>query len=410
MPFSQLGLSQSIVRGVRAVGYSEPTPIQLQAIPVVLSGRDLIGIAQTGTGKTAAFVLPILEKLKHGKGLRCLVLTPTRELAAQVETSVRDYARFLPLRCTPIYGGVAMGPQVSALRRGVDIVVATPGRLLDHLQRRNVQFSQLQILVLDEADRMLDMGFLPDIQRIISTLPRQRQTLLFSATVPLEIEQLARRILVNPAVVEIGRRTSPAEGVAQFLYPVPRHLKMKLLLKILETTLTTSVLVFTRTKNGADKVSRILHERGHSAARIHGDRSQSQRSQSLQGFRTGRYKILVATDIAARGLDIEGISHVINYDVPATPEDYVHRIGRTARAQAIGDAFTLVSPGEEEETVRAIERILKKTLPRVVVPDFDYRSELPPRSGRPSHAPSAARGTRRDHRKSFHRDRRSDRR
>lgn len=383
MHFSNLGLSQNIVRGVRAVGYNEPTPIQAQAIPVILSGRDLIGIAQTGTGKTAAFVLPILEKLKNGRGLRCLVLTPTRELAAQVETSVRDYARFMQMHYAAIYGGVSMGPQIGALRRGVDIIVATPGRLLDHMNRRNVQFSQLQILVLDEADRMLDMGFLPDIKRIISALPRKRQTLLFSATVPIEIEQLARQILVNPALVEIGRRTTPAEGVTQFLYPVPRHLKMKLLLKILQTTATTSVLIFTRTKNGADKVSRILHERGHSAAHIHGDRSQSQRSQSLHGFRTGRYKILVATDIAARGLDIEGISHVINYDTPATPEDYVHRIGRTARAQAVGDAFTLVSP-EEEEIVRAIERSLKKALPRVTVPDFDYRAAAPPRSARPS--------------------------
>jgi ATP-dependent RNA helicase RhlE len=378
MPFSELGLSQSIVRGVRAVGYSEPTPIQTQAIPAILSGRDLIGIAQTGTGKTAAFVLPILEKLKDGRGLRCLVLTPTRELAAQVETSVRDYARFMRLRGAAIYGGVSMGPQIGALRRGVDIVVATPGRLLDHMNRRTIQFSQLQMLVLDEADRMLDMGFLPDIKRIIESLPRKRQTLLFSATIPQEIEQLARQILVNPALIEVGRRTSPAEGVAQFLYPVSRHLKMRLLLKILESTATTSVLVFTRTKNGADKVARILNERGHSSAQIHGDRSQSQRSHSLHGFRTGRYKILVATDIAARGLDIEGISHVINYDVPATPEDYVHRIGRTARAQTLGDAFTIVSP-EEEDIVRDIERVLKKKLPRVTVPDFDYRAAPPPR-------------------------------
>ncbi len=387
MPFSELGLSQSIVRGVRAVGYSEPTPIQTQAIPTILSGRDLIGIAQTGTGKTAAFVLPILEKLKDGRGLRCLVLTPTRELAAQVETSVRDYARFMRLHCAAIYGGVSMGPQIGALRRGVDIIVATPGRLLDHLNRRTVQFSQLSLLVLDEADRMLDMGFLPDIKRIIDTLPRKRQTLLFSATIPLEIEHLARQILINPALIEVGRRSSPAEGVAQFLYPVPRHLKMRLLLKILEMTATTSVLIFSRTKHGADKVSRILNERGHSSAQIHGDRSQSQRSQSLHGFRTGRYKILVATDIAARGLDIEGISHVINYDVPGTPEDYVHRIGRTARAQTIGDAFTIVSP-EEESIIRDIERVLKKKLPRVTVPDFDYRAAPPPRTAHltPAHS------------------------
>jgi ATP-dependent RNA helicase RhlE len=368
---------------VRAVGYADPTPIQAQAIPAILSGRDVIGIAQTGTGKTAAFVLPILEKIKSGSGLRTLVLAPTRELAAQIETSVRDYARFLTVRCTALYGGVSMGPQVEALRRGVDLVVATPGRLIDHMNRRHLHFSHLQILVLDEADRMLDMGFWPDVQRILAALPRRRQSLLFSATVPPEVEQLARQMLVHPVVVEIGRRASPAEGVAHFLFPVPRHLKMKLLLRILQTTLTTSVLIFTRTKHGADKVARVLHQQGHAAARIHGDRSQSQRSHSLHGFRTGRYKILVATDIAARGLDIEGISHVINYDVPATPEDYIHRIGRTARAHAVGDAFTLASP-EEEDMVRAIERLLRTTLLRVSLPDFDYRAVPPPHSPRPA--------------------------
>ncbi|MCI2430894.1 DEAD/DEAH box helicase [Candidatus Acetothermia bacterium] len=373
MPFSQLGLSHNVVRGVRAVGYHEPTPIQSQAIPLILAGKDLLGTARTGTGKTAAFVLPILEKLKTGSGLRALILLPTRELAAQVETNVRDYARFLTLRCTALYGGVAMRPQLEALRKGVDIVVATPGRLLDHINRGAVKFHQLQILVLDEADRMLDMGFLPDIKRILARLPRKRQTLLFSATLPVEIEHLARQTLVAPVLVEVDKRATPVEGVAQFLYEVPRHLKTKLLLKILQTTLTTSVLIFTRTKHGADKVARVLHQHGHSVARIHGDRSQGQRSHSLEGFRAGRYKILVATDIAARGLDVEGISHVINYDMPATPEDYIHRIGRTARAQAIGDAFTLVSP-EEEGTVRAIENLIGKKLPRVIVPDFDYRA------------------------------------
>lgn len=376
MTFTQLGLSHNIVRGVRAVGYNEPTPIQAQAIPLILAGKDLLGTARTGTGKTAAFVLPILERLKTGSGLRSLILLPTRELAAQVETNVRDYARFLTLRCTALYGGVAMGPQLQALHRGVDIVVATPGRLLDHMGRGTVRFHQLQILVLDEADRMLDMGFLPDIKRILAALPRKRQTLLFGATLPAEIERLARQTLVDPVLVEVDRRATPAEGVAQFLYPVPRHLKMKLLLKILQTTLTTSVLLFTRTKHGADKVARVLQQHNHSVARIHGDRSQGQRSHSLEGFRAGRYKILVATDIAARGLDVEGISHVINYDMPATPEDYIHRIGRTARAQAIGDAFTLVSP-EEEGAARAIERLISAKLPRVIVPDFDYGAAAP---------------------------------
>jgi len=384
MPFSKLGLSHNIVRGVRAVGYTEPTPIQTQAIPLILAGKDVIGTAQTGTGKTAAFVLPILDRLKEKTGLRCLIVTPTRELVAQIETNIRDYARFTQTRCAVIYGGVAMGPQIAALRSHPQVVVATPGRLLDHLNRRNVSFSQLEILVLDEADRMLDMGFLPDIKRILSVLPTKRQTLLFSATIPPQIEALARQTLVNPVLASVGQRSSPAAGVAQFLYPVPRHLKMSLLLKILKITPFTSVLIFTRTKYGADKVARVLHRNGHEATRLHGDRSQSERSHSLHGFRTGRYQILVATDLAARGLDVEKVSHVINYDMPATPDDYVHRIGRTARAQAVGDAFTLVA-SEDNAAVRAIERLLKKALPRVVVPDFDYSAPMPPGRGREPH-------------------------
>ncbi len=378
MPFASLGLSHNVVRGVRAAGYTDPTPIQTQAIPVILAEKDVIGTAQTGTGKTAAFVLPILDLLKEGQGLRCLILTPTRELAAQIETNVRDYARFLPhIRCAALYGGVSMGPQISELRRGVDIIVATPGRLLDHLERRTLNLRQIKIFVLDEADRMLDMGFIPDIKYIISLLPRTRQSLLFSATMPPEIESFAHRILTHPVIISVGPRATPVAGVSQFLYPVPRHLKFPLLAKLLEITPHTSVLIFMRTKRGAHRLTRALQQQGHKVTQIHGDRTQSQRSAALHGFRTQRYSLLVATDIAARGLDIENISHVINYDVPSRPEDYIHRIGRTARASAIGDAFTLCSP-EEHAAVRAIERLLKKTLPRVILPDFDYGKGGPP--------------------------------
>lgn len=402
MPFASLGLSHNIVRGVRAAGYTEPTPIQAQAIPAILAGKDLIGTAQTGTGKTAAFVLPILDLLKDGQGLRCLILTPTRELAAQIETSIRDYARFLPqIRYTALFGGVAMGPQISELRRGVDIVVATPGRLIDHLKRRTLDLRQIKIFVLDEADRMLDMGFMPDIKYLISLLPKARQSLLFSATMPPQIESFARRMLTNPVVISVGPRATPAEGVSQFLYPVPKHLKFALLKKLLEITPHTSVLIFMRTKRGAQKLARALHQEHQRVTQIHGDRTQSQRTAALHGFRTRQYSILVATDIAARGLDIENISHVINYDVPARPEDYIHRIGRTARASAIGDALTLCSP-EEHAEIRAIERALKKPLPRVILPDFDYG-----RGGPPVVAPApASRSTRVYHATGWRRRRR----
>jgi ATP-dependent RNA helicase RhlE len=379
MPFSKLGLSHLVVRGVRAAGYVEPTPIQSQAIPHILAGVDLLGTAQTGTGKTAAFVLPILDHVKEKRGLRCLIVTPTRELAAQIETSIRDYARFTHVRCAAVYGGVAMGPQIAALRANPQILVATPGRLLDHVNRRNVHLSPIEILVLDEADRMLDMGFLPDIRRILHLLPKKRQNLLFSATMPREIESLARQTLHHPVTVTIGSRSEPTEKVSQFLYPVPRHLKMAMLLKLLSITPYTAVLVFTRTKHGADRVARSLSQKGYLATCLHGNRSQSQRTHSLHGFRTGRYRVMVATDLAARGLDVEGISHVINYDVPETPEAYIHRIGRTARAQAVGDAFTLVAL-EEEESIHLIERHLQRVLPRVGVPDFEYSAPAPPPS------------------------------
>jgi ATP-dependent RNA helicase RhlE len=378
MPFSELGLSQSIVRGVRAAGYSEPTAIQAQAIPHILAGKDLIGTAQTGTGKTAAFVLPILQHLQDKEGLRCLILTPTRELAAQIETNVREYARFMRVRCAVVYGGVAMGPQIAALRSNPHILVATPGRLLDHMGRGNVRLDGVEILVLDEADRMLDMGFMPDVRRILQHLPKKRQNLLFSATMPREIESLARNTLADPVKISVGPTATPATNVSQFLYPVPHHLKMAMLLKLLQITSYTSILIFTRTKYRADKVANALNKNNYSAARLHGDRSQSQRSQALHGFRTGRYRIMVATDLAARGLDVEGISHVINYDVPETPEAYIHRIGRTARAQAVGDAFTLVSQDEERD-VYLIEKHLKRAIPRVGVPDFEYSAPPPPK-------------------------------
>ncbi len=386
MAFSALGLSQLVVRGVKAAGYTEPTPIQTKAIPPILANSDLIGIAQTGTGKTAAFVLPILHKLQEKRGVRCLILTPTRELAAQIETNARAYARFTQVRCAVIHGGVSMHPQIVALQSKPQIIVATPGRLLDHWNRRNLSLKDIEIFVLDEADRMLDMGFLPDIRRIIQLLPKERQNLLFSATMPSEIEMLVRHTLVNPVKIAINPPATPANKISQFVYPVPSHLKMAMLLKLLEITQFRSVLIFTRTKYRADRVARDLSRKGHHATRMHGDRSQSQRSSSLHGFRTGRYKIMVATDLAARGLDVEGISHVINYDVPETAEAYVHRIGRTARAEAVGDAFTLVAP-LEEESMHLIERQLKRAIPRVHVPGFQYNTPPPAKITpvRPSH-------------------------
>ncbi len=383
MPFSRLGLAPEVLRGVRAAGYTDPTPIQAQAIPTILAGHDFIGCAQTGTGKTAAFVLPILTQLRarpgeaprragETEGVRVLVLTPTRELAAQVETAVRDYSRFMNLRCAVVYGGVAIGPQQSALRQGVDILVATPGRLLDHMERGNVFFTRLEILVLDEADRMVDMGFAPDLGRILRKLPAGRQTLMFSATMPPELNTIAKKALVDPVRVDIAPKVKTAVGIREAVYPVPRHLKTDLLLELLSANEMDSVLVFARTKRGADRIAREMAQGGHAVAALHSNRSQGQRERALAGFRSGRYQILVATDIASRGLDVEGISHVINYDVPHQPEDYVHRAGRTARALKVGDAFTLMAR-DEEDLVAAIERFTGKAIPRVILPDFDYR-------------------------------------
>ena len=372
MPFAQLGLSEPVLTGVRAAGYVQPTPIQLRAIPLVMEGRDLIGSAQTGTGKTAAFALPILSRLgTPAPGPRCLVLEPTRELAAQVETAFRDYARFTKLQVAVAYGGVGYGLQNEALRKGVDILVATPGRLLDHLGRGTLRLDRVQYLVLDEADRMLDMGFLPDVKRIIEKCARKRHTSLFSATIPPEIETLIRWAMHAPEVVEIGVRRSPAETVRHAIYPVSSRQKTDLLLAILKQLNFDSVIVFCRTKHGADQVAGTLKRHNHAVAVLHSNRTQREREQALRGFRDGRYEVLVATDIASRGLDIEDVSHVINYDVPQHPEDYVHRIGRTGRAQATGDALTLMT-AEDAMHVMAIERFIGRKVERAKLDDFPY--------------------------------------
>jgi ATP-dependent RNA helicase RhlE len=339
---------------------------------MVLQGRDIIGLAQTGTGKTAAFTLPIVQRLLGGpRRTRVLVLTPTRELAAQVEASFVKYARHAAVSVIPVYGGVPIEPQERALRAGVDVVVATPGRLLDHLERQNVSFDALEFLVLDEADRMLDMGFAPQLNRIVAQLPRYRQTLLFSATMPAEVEALSRKYLRQPVVVQVGRRSEAASTVTHAVYPVPRERKSALLIELLRNDQMDSVLIFTRTKHGADRVVRHLDRAGIAAIALHADKSQSQRTRALESFKTGDARILVATDIAQRGLDVSGISHVINYDVPQQPEDYVHRIGRTGRAAQTGDAFTFMS-ADEIAMVRTIERMLGQPIPRISVPGYDF--------------------------------------
>jgi ATP-dependent RNA helicase RhlE len=378
--FEQLGLVPVLVRAVDAMGYEAPTAIQRESIPVILKGRDVVGTAQTGSGKTAAFVLPIIQRLMNqppGR-TRALVLSPTRELAAQIGGAIHDLAKGTRIRGQAVYGGVGMTPQERALRSGVDIVVATPGRLLDHMGRRDVDFRGLQVLVLDEADRMLDMGFLPDVRRIVGALPRERQTLLFSATMPPEIESLSRSIMRDPVRISVSAPHRPPPTIRHEVYPVAQHLKTGLLLRLLGREDMLSVLVFVRTKRRADRVSRQVGEAGFEVARIHGDRSQSQRETALEGFRSGRHQVLIATDVAARGLDVEGITHVINYDVPPVPTDYVHRVGRTARMEAQGEAITFVTP-EDEGDLRGIERALGRSIPRVMLPDFDYRAPAPPK-------------------------------
>jgi ATP-dependent RNA helicase RhlE len=372
MSFQQLGLSENILRGVQAAGYSEPTPIQLRAIPIILSGKDVVGSAQTGTGKTAAFALPILHLLQKHGAFRCLVLEPTRELAAQVETAFRDYGRFTDLRATVVYGGVGYGNQREQLKRGVDIVAATPGRLLDLMQQGDTHLRDIQYLVLDEVDRMLDMGFLPDVRRIIERCPKNRQTLLFSATIPPEIERLAAWVLRQPEKIQIGVLRSPAETVTHACYPVASDQKFDLLAAILQRTNFDSVLIFCRTKHGADKIAHKLKMERHSVAVLHSNRTQRERIEALEGFKSGKYEVMVATDIAARGIDVEGVTHVVNYDVPQHPEDYVHRIGRTGRAQKVGDAFTLVT-AEELSDLQSIERFIGQTIPRLKLENFPYK-------------------------------------
>ena len=374
--FADLGLAEPLLLALKDAGYTIPTPIQREAIPVALKGRDLIGLAQTGTGKTASFTLPIVNRMLGGpRRTRALILTPTRELCLQVEESFRKYSKHAPVDVIPVFGGVGYEPQERALRSGVDAVVATPGRLLDHLEKRNVDFTYLETLVLDEADRMLDMGFAPQINRIVDQIPRYRQTLLFSATMPPEVEALARKYLRKPVVIQVGRRSQAAATVTHAVYPVPRHLKNSLLVKLLTDTLHESVLVFTRTKSSADRVVRDLEKAGLDAGAMHADKSQIQRMKALEDFRSGKLKVLVATDIAQRGLDISGITHVINYDVPQQPEDYVHRIGRTGRAAATGDAYTFMSP-DEIAMVRTIERTIGQEIPRVSVSGFDFGTSV----------------------------------
>ena len=361
------------MEGIKAMGYIEPTPIQLRAIPLLMAGQDVIGSAQTGTGKTAAFGLPILSKLGvHGPGPRVLILEPTRELAAQVETAIRDLSRFTNLSAAVVYGGVGYGKQLDALRHGIDILVATPGRLLDHLQRGTCKLDSVQFLVLDEADRMLDMGFLPDVKRIVERCPRQRQTMLFSATIPPEIETLIRWAMKTPQIIEIGARRSPADTVKHVVYPVAESQKTDLLLHLLKAVNYDSVIVFCRTKHRADRIAMLLKRNSHAVAVLHSNRTQREREQALQGFRNGRFEVLVATDIAARGLDVADVSHVVNFDVPQHPEDYVHRIGRTGRAESTGDAFTLMV-AEDARHVQAIERYIGKKIERIKVADFNYQ-------------------------------------
>jgi ATP-dependent RNA helicase RhlE len=373
MSFQELGLSEAVLHGAQRMGYVDPSPIQLRAIPLVLQGRDLIGSAQTGTGKTAAFALPVLSLMGHAEGHpRCLVLEPTRELAMQVETAFRDYARFLEIEIALIHGGVGYGKQRDSLGSGADVIVATPGRLLDLMNDRTARLDRIQYLVLDEVDRMLDMGFLPDVRRIVSACPKERQTLLFSATIPPEIQGLASWCLRDPEKIEIGARRSPAETVNHAFYPVANDQKNDLLHAMLERTDFDSVLIFTRTKDGADRVARMLKKENHSVAVLHSNRTQTERVDALEGFKRGRYEVMVATDIAARGIDIAGVSHVINYDVPQHPEDYVHRIGRTGRAQKVGDAFTIMT-AEELPHVKDIERFIGQSVPRLKLENFPYK-------------------------------------
>jgi ATP-dependent RNA helicase RhlE len=379
--FEQFNLDSRLMQGITRAGYETATPIQEAAIPAALRGRDVIGTAQTGTGKTAAFILPILNKLLDGKrGMpRALIVTPTRELAEQIHQVTRALSVGTKINSATIYGGVSANRQIQELKRGVDILVACPGRLLDLMNQGHAKLDRIEILVLDEADRMFDMGFLPDVRRIIKAVPEKRQTMLFSATFPGEVEQLAAQSLTDPQKIAMGI-SRPAHTVQHALYPVPAHLKSKLLLKILEQTDTDSVLIFTRTKHRADKIARQIARQGHKVTSLHSNRSQGQRQNALNGFKSGHFHIMVATDIAARGLDIESISHVINFDMPDTADAYIHRIGRTGRAKRTGDAFTLVTP-DDNDMISKLERIMKGPIEKITFEDFDYSVPAPPRSG-----------------------------
>ena len=380
MPFSHLSLHPNLLRGLKDLGFTRPTAIQADAIPPAMKGRDLLACAMTGSGKTVAFLMPILHKLMdERRGVtRALVLTPTRELAGQILDDLNDLAVHTPITAAAVFGGVGMGPQEHAFRSGVDVIIGTPGRLLDHFRAPYAKLAGLKFLVLDEADRMLDMGFLPDIRRVLRHLPTHRQTLFFSATMPPPIATLAHEMLRDPATINLERRSAPAVGITHAVYPVPAHLKAALLLELLKRNEIRDALVFMRTKHRADRLCKQLAASGIAVERIHGNRSQLQRTQALAGFKGGRYRVLVATDIAARGIDVTALGHVVNFDVPLVPEDYIHRVGRTARAEMTGAAFTLVSP-EEEDNLRGIERAIDKRLPRVTMPDFAYdtRAERP---------------------------------
>jgi ATP-dependent RNA helicase RhlE len=374
MSFSSFNLHPSLLRGISDLGFTVPTPIQRDGIPPAIEGRDVLACAMTGSGKTAAFALPILNRLLGQKRgvTRALVLAPTRELAAQIVDHFNDLGRHAGIRAAAVYGGVGMQPQERAFRTGADIIVACPGRLLDHFQYPYARLSGLEVLVLDEADRMLDMGFLPDIRRVLKHLPPVSQTLFFSATLPPPIRELSRQMLKNPASLNVERPSAPATGVEQAVYPVRQDVKSSLLLELLRGQGIESAIVFTRTKHRANRLAQYLERHGVACDKVHGNRSQTQRTQALAGFKSGRFQVLVATDIAARGIDVEGLSHVINFDVPNVPEDYIHRVGRTARAGATGEALTFVSP-EEMGELRAIERAVGKTLPRRTLEGFDYQ-------------------------------------
>ena len=379
MSFGEFQLHPDLLTGVKELGFTRPTPIQSDAIPAAMTGRDVLACAMTGSGKTMAFLLPILHRLlaqrRHGtRGTHALIMTPTRELAAQILEELNAVAVHTPITAAAIFGGVGMAPQEHAFRSGVDILVATPGRLLDHLKHPYANLGGINVLVLDEADRMLDMGFLPDIKRVLKHLPPKRQTLFFSATMPKPILELTREMLHNPATINLERKAAPAVGITQAVYPVGQELKSALLLALLERNLMREALVFTRTKHRANRLWTFLAKHGVAAARIHGNRSQAQRTDALAGFKNGAYRVLVATDIAARGIDVEALGHVVNFDVPLAPDDYIHRVGRTARAEAIGEAYTFAAPDEMDE-VRAIERVVGKPLPRVTLPDFDYSAK-----------------------------------